>query len=453
MSTARQLLDKDSSPCGVTELDLFSLPPTQVSVEDSFFTDVQPQTTVTNEGPWEFRLPGNQFMTDLSKNYMFIRLKITQGNGNNLPVLGDGRAHPWVGPVNLLGKTLFQQLRLYLNGKLVYDSTDTYAYSAYLMTVLNYGKESKYTQLFANGYVKDTATSIDTAASLPTNDGWVTRGNQYHRSHLVELMAPLDFPLAHQERFLPSNVTISVSLDRHKDPFILLSPEANPTYKIQIDDIRWKVRQVQVTPALEMTLRNVMQKQMARYPVRRTQIRTMYMTPGSRHSPPNSIWNGQIPRRIVIGMVAEAAFNGNYALSPFNFRNFGLIKSWVVANGETYPKRGRPLQCRFDDAHGNEYMELYVNFYEAIGLGGKDKGVDLTFEDLKLGHCLVVVDMKANSGSDDAGWEAVRTGNTSVHLELGEDVPAGGIRVICMGEFDNLMTIDSNLNVYSDFAI
>ena len=450
MFAPKELLDATSVPYGKPELDIFTVPPTQVGVEDSFFTEVMPKASVTSSGPWEFKLDGSQFMTDLSKNYIFIRLQIVQGNGNNLPELDDGRNHPFVGPINLLGKTLFEQLKLYLNGKMIYDTGDTYSYISYLTTMLQYGKEVKDTWLQAAGYWKDDPDHIDTLAQ---NDGWTKRGNKYLQSRYVELMAPLDFPLAQQERYLPSNVDVKVTLHRHKDNFILLSPEANPAYKIRVEDIRWFVRQVQITPALEMTLHSAMQKQMAKYPVRRLQVSTLFVPQNTYKAPSNTLWHGQIPRRIVIGLVAENAYNGSYQFSPFNFQHFDVRKVWVVANGETYPKRGRAVQARFDQH--NQYMQLFMQFYEAIGLAGRDKSVDLDLEDLKKGHCLIAIDLKADTGVEDNSWEVIRRGTTNVHVELGTAVHAntGGVWVICMGEFDNLVTIDANMQVYSDFAV
>ena len=456
MQAPKELLDSASLPFGKPELDLFSVPPTQVGVEDSFFTEVLPQATVTTDGPWEFRLAGSQFMTDLSRNYLFVRLQIKQEDGTNLPAIpppADGAAVvPHCAPVNLLGKTLFQQLKLYLNGKMAYDTGDTYSYISYLTTMLQYGKETKEAQLQAAGYLKDDPDNID-GDRLQNNPSYKVRGMQYTESHLVELMAPLDFPLAQQERYLPSNVEVKVSLQRQKDDFVLLSHEQGANYKLRINDIRWMVRQVKVAPPLEMTLYSAMQKQLAKYPVRRVQVRTLYIAPATTRTPTNSLWSGQIPRRMIIGMVSENAYNGQYALSPFNFQHFNLRKAWVVANGETYPKRGRPIEARFDVEH--QYMQMFIQFYEGIGLGAKDKSVGLGVEDLKKGHCLLAIDLKADSGNEDNSWEVVQSGNLSVHVELGTPVGAhtGGVRVICMAEFDNLMTIDGNMNVYSDFAI
>ena len=48
-----------------------------------------------------------------------------------------------VGPTNLLLNSLFSQVDVFFNDKLISSSSNTYAYRAYLETLLNYGKAAK----------------------------------------------------------------------------------------------------------------------------------------------------------------------------------------------------------------------------------------------------------------------------------------------------------------------
>ena len=41
----------------------------------------------------------------------------------------------------------------------------------------------------------------------------------------------------------------------------------------------------------------------------------------------------------------------------------------------------------------------------------------------------------------------------SVDVEFGADIPEPGVEMIVYGEFDNLVTIDRNRNVYFDYHI
>uniref|UniRef100_A0A915JSZ9 Galectin n=1 Tax=Romanomermis culicivorax TaxID=13658 RepID=A0A915JSZ9_ROMCU len=50
-----------------------------------------------------------------------------------------------VAPINLISKTFFEQIKIYLNGKLISESSDRYTYRAYLEMELNYGGNAKST--------------------------------------------------------------------------------------------------------------------------------------------------------------------------------------------------------------------------------------------------------------------------------------------------------------------
>ena len=56
-----------SEECTKTELDLFSVPPTQVSLEKGLWIDHQPVSSVSDGGPITFLSPGTEDYVDLAK--------------------------------------------------------------------------------------------------------------------------------------------------------------------------------------------------------------------------------------------------------------------------------------------------------------------------------------------------------------------------------------------------
>ena len=93
-----------SGECAKTELDLFSVPPTQVSLEKGLWVDQQPVTSVSDGGPITFLCPGTEDYVDLSKTILVVRAKVTKANGNDL----DADEH--VGIVNNFLHSLFKQV-------------------------------------------------------------------------------------------------------------------------------------------------------------------------------------------------------------------------------------------------------------------------------------------------------------------------------------------------------
>ena len=158
--------------CVKSELDLFTVPPTQTSAEHGYTMDYHPVSTLTDNGPIEFNIPGSgEDYIDLTNTFLYLGVKITAADGANIAYAAA------IGPVNLLMNSLFSQVDVALNDKLVSSSTNTYAYRAYLETSLNYGKEAKESQLTSVMWYKDTAGKMDKRAVVVAgkNKGLVKR--------------------------------------------------------------------------------------------------------------------------------------------------------------------------------------------------------------------------------------------------------------------------------------
>ncbi len=323
-------------------------------------------------GPYEFHLPPDPQFIDLSKNYIHLKLKIKRANGGNLR----GFANDPVGPINLIGKTFFKQCKLYLGSKLIYDSGDAYGYRAWLETELNYEQAQKSSLLVAAGYDLDAPPQhIDNNQ----NTGWQNRSEDYDLSQTIELMAPLHMDLFFQEKFLLNQMDLRLQLQiyrhtqklkpsqlfrlelhRQDEPFALLCYAAvHEQYKLTVQDIRWWVRKADLAKSICLAIETTLLQNTAKYPVRRVQIKVIQIAGGRRDTPVNSIFNGQIPRRLIVSLVDNDSYHGNWAKSPFNFKHFDASSISVTASGVTYPPV--PIQMNYQT---NNFAEPFVLFYE-----------------------------------------------------------------------------------------
>ena len=150
------MLHTHSGECAKSELDLFALPPTQTSVEEGQWVEFHPISTISDGGPIEFFIPGSgEEYLDLNQTQLYVRAKVTKGDGSDLA------ADDPVGPVNLFLQSLFSQIDVSLNERLISPSTPTYPYRAMIETLLSYGNDAKTTQLTAGLFYKDTAGKMD----------------------------------------------------------------------------------------------------------------------------------------------------------------------------------------------------------------------------------------------------------------------------------------------------
>ena len=118
------LVHPNSCKCMKSELDLFEVPPTQTSVACGYREQKGLTSALKDQGPYEFAVRGAG--DDLANTYLFVEAQIVDGDDTAL----DGRAE--VGPVNLWMHSLFSDVSVSLNEKLVSPPTSLYPYRAYI---------------------------------------------------------------------------------------------------------------------------------------------------------------------------------------------------------------------------------------------------------------------------------------------------------------------------------
>ena len=101
---------EQSRECLKSELDLFSVPPTQTSVENGNWIEYHPLTSVGDDSPIEFEINGNgEDYIDLANTMLYVRAKTSRMNNANI---ADDTP---VGPVNLFLHSMFSQVDISLN--------------------------------------------------------------------------------------------------------------------------------------------------------------------------------------------------------------------------------------------------------------------------------------------------------------------------------------------------
>ena len=241
----------ESNECTKSELDLFSIPSTQTSISKGQWIEYHPLSNITDTGPIEFNVSGSgEEYLDLARTQLYVKAKITKPNGANLD------PNTEVGPVNLFLHSLFSQVDVSLNERLISPSTNTYPYRAMLETLLSYGEEAKTSQLTMSLFYKDTQGKMDSvnpvADDADANLGLKARYAFTKTSNTVDMMGPIHSDLFFQERLLLNGVNLRIRLNRTKNAFCLVSSAVNPQFKVIITQAILYVRKVKVAPAISL---------------------------------------------------------------------------------------------------------------------------------------------------------------------------------------------------------
>ncbi|KAJ8048251.1 hypothetical protein HOLleu_00494 [Holothuria leucospilota] len=295
---------ENSCECTKSELDLFVIPPTQTSTEKGQWIEYHPIANITDSGPIEFYVSGSsEEYIDLSQTQLYVRAKITLPNGDDLP------AGSKVGPVNLFLQSLFSQVDVSLNERLISPSTPTYPYRAMIETLLSYGSDAKQTQLTSSLFYKDTAGSMDNpdplAADDAVNQGLKTRAAFTRRSKTVDMLGPIHSDIFFQDKYLLNGVSMKLKLIRSKDQFCLMSADADVEYKVVIQDASLFVRKIKLNPAVPLAHVRALEKATAKYPIRRVVTKMFSILVGNMSFVQDHIFLGQLPKRLIVSCVTN----------------------------------------------------------------------------------------------------------------------------------------------------
>ena len=430
------LVHNMSCECVKSELDLFSIPPTQTSIEHGQWVEHHPLATITDSGPLEFSISGSgEDYVDLANTLLYIRAQIVKDDGTNLPQDAE------VGPTNLWLHSLFSQVDVSLNEKLISPSTNTYPYRAYLETLLSYGPAAKESQMTATLWYKDTAGHMDVTTS--DNEGLEACKTFTSRSRVVDMMGKLHSDLFFQDRYMLNGVDLKIRLVRSKDAFGLMATDE--TFKTKIIEASLFVRKVKLSPSIQLAHIKALEKGTAKYPIRRVETKVFSVPKGNLTGNQENLFLGQLPKRLVVGMVENAAFNGSFQKNAYNFRHYDLNFLALYADGQQIP--AKPLQPNFDR---NKAVRSYLSLFSGTGMLYQDEGNNIDRDEYMQGFTLFAFDLTPDL-NDGGHFNLVKQGNLRLELHFAKPLP-DTICVIVYAEFDNIIEVDRSRNVIFDYA-
>ena len=84
------------------------------------------------------------------------------------------------------------------------------------------------------------------------------------------------------------------------------------------------VRKVKLMPSVFLAHAKTLERSRAKYPIRRVVCKSFTIPQNYLDVSHEKLFSGQLPTRIVIGLVDNRAYNGDRQRNPFNFQHFNL---------------------------------------------------------------------------------------------------------------------------------
>ena len=426
-------------------LSIFVPPPVDNSIQKEYWVEFSPVAILSSGGVIEFNIPGNSLdYINLSKSKLHLKYIITKENVDPIVDKRDPTSgkptddSDQVGPINFPLHSIFRQIDLSFNQKLVSpDVGVNYPYKAIIDLLLQSSDDMIHSQGQAGLYFKDQAGDMDAHSYTSSNVGLIERciPTKDGGTASIEGCLYLDLGLE-QKRAILNGVAINLKLFQATDEFRLMR-SGNENYKLKITSAILKVCHVSLHPSMIVAHNEALEISPAIYPFWRSDIKSFTVGTGSHTFMTDNIFHGEVPSKIIVGLVSNAAYSGDYVKNPFNFQNMGLIYLEINVDGQPVPNR--PFRPNFAE---KDYVASYLSLLD--NEFALKNGIIIKGSDFPEGYALYLFDVQSLISG------GIMTKPAKGHVRLTVRFASAikeTINIIVYAKFPEVMNIDKARNV------
>ena len=242
------------------------------------------------------------------------------------------------------------------------------------------------------------------------------------------------------DTYIIQGVDLYIKIYRSSNPFVLMSGETNPDYKLQILDVSFKACKVKVDSGSIVNHIKTIEVTPAKYFFNRTEIKKNTIVKDVS----GFVWDNMFPIKpslLVIGLISQTNGNGMYVGNPLNFKHYSATEVGLYVNRESAPSR--PLKLDFGDER--KYDTAYLNLFEACEKINKDAGLNLCRDDCGHGYVLYVFPWDPNCLAQEY-INLVKHGNIRLEMKFGTLLPET-VTCIAYAQHSSLLEIDHNREI------
>lgn len=447
MSKDKEHRFTESKECMRSELELFAMPNFQSQLKSWKYIDYFPISSLDKQGPIEFVIKSSKNVyLDLLNSLFLFEASIKNEDGSDITITTDeadaGFLKQFVAPTNAFHSTHFKSVEISLNGTLVSVTDNMYGYKSYIQKLLSYDYLTKDTILQLGMFYNDTGNisrmrKEEGKDQTTSCEELTMRYKKSSESKIFSCLGRIHSELFLQSKFLPGNNELRIKFHR-ADPAFSLIAASDTSYTVDINKAVLRMKQYEI-PDHILNAHNIMlEKNISmKFPV--THVETKYFSKSSGRSDLSemNICTGILPKKVVIGLVDSATFNGSIETNPFNFQHFSLSSIKLRVNGEPIPYE--EISC---DYTNNIYTDAYFSLYQTTRAEWDSPlNMGISYDQYKAGYCLYGFDLGATN--DESCLDLIKTGKISLNIKLAAATTAA-VTIVCYLEFSKLIEISKD---------
>ena len=248
-------------------------------------------------------------------------------------------------PLNGIGHTIFNNVKVSLNGTQIDSGSTLYPYRGHFKTRLSYPQSVKDSFLDMIGFDEEQVSFEDVMdvnmrwenlideTLIPDTSNHPQLGCRFVNSvdsQTMHIMTPIHSEIFDQNKWLPLHSTLYISVEQNSSHFALMNKEGGigeHPLKVKIEKCELLVRMIEVDSSMTKEIENVSYEGSSMlFPLRCVKMEQHRIAANMGDISVSNILVGEdeLPQQIFLAFVRHEAVNRNLALDPFNYRHFSM---------------------------------------------------------------------------------------------------------------------------------
>ena len=398
-------------------------------------------------GSLKFFVKGTDQFFHPSESFIYLKLKLVGTDSNQkTPKLTD-LAATQLSVVNLIPHSIFQSVKVKVGNQIITYNDNDYPYKTLIQMLFNSGKESLETYFRTAGFIKDVSGHMDAAidttdVNKTENTALLERRKKLFSANdaVGEFIIKPHTGICFSEKAIPPYLDVEFELVRNERPdFYLMSKTSN--FHIEILESYFMPKKYNAS----LIFLGGLEKALTEHKLLKLQLNEPCVTTFTLHKDQlnyhnETLFNGKIPIRIIIGLVDAKAYQGDKTKNPFNFQHFKRTHIRLLRNAAVYPDP--EIVTSFADVADQSCMLAYHHLYSSFNATYNRDVPIISYEDFSNGYFLTAYNMAPD---EDTGLDPYNAAYkpSSIRLELRFGAPIPDVtQMIVYYEVINQVMID-----------
>lgn len=400
----------------------------------------------SSERDIEFFISGNTSkLVDFQRSKLVIEFSLEKRNPAHEfqvnPNEKDAATNEMVTPIDGFFHTMWKSIKMKWNKEWVSSDDNDQAYRAYLDLLTNVGNEELDDARDNLLYTRNDGEEDVPNPFAAGNGGGMIRWNRTSGKRKIRLSGPLITDLWKTEKLLIGGVDILIQLKPAFDKFRFQMSSSGDTLREQfvmkIQTCYLKLMYVELRDKALRAQEHSISRSPFSYPFVRTDIDILQLRQGVLERRIPDIYAREIPSRLLVMMVKQDAYTGDYRLNPFNFVHNNITSASFHIDNMIIPAE----PYTFEDLENNERcLHDAVNALREYG-GKKNLGINL--ENFTKGKFILVFNTDPTVERDLRYWGMPKSGSTKLHLTFASAIDAE-YDLILYATFPGVVEIDKD---------